>query len=437
MTDAVALTQKGMLRKMWCPDRSIYLLFLHVSCCYVVVHCLAPAAASITSLSHCISPSPLLPPIQMRPPAVSHPDTPHTASSTKQKLRNPGNSNESDSDASIQALEHPPNLVRGRKNAPIIIDDSDSEQDAARPAKRLRIENAHSPIPESIAQPPSARQEPPSHRNASSHVQAHRLPGSPSAAGPSKLPPVERNAQPVTSPSKRRLAHQSEQPFAGSSRSYASTTVLSPTSIRRTKSNGKVHDSHVKTPHDKRAKRAGSRAPVLSEIVPSAPAPWFSSGPSQYGAPASSPPPLGLPPVEYLDDEEEFLAPPNQIPAPTSSPAAPVVLPPSDPAHPDVILQKVLEILPDLEPEWASVEIAKYLASGHTDRLAEVIVDRALELEGGYPKVIEKAKEKNKEEEPEDGYKLNTYRYAQRSGPQYYALATQYPEAEFPLIPTT
>lgn len=116
---------------------------------YYVVHCLAPAAASITSLSHCISPSPSSP-IQMRPPAASHRDTPHTASSTKQKLRNPGNSNESDSDASIQALEDPPNLVRGRKNAPIIIDGSDSEQDAARPAKRLRIENAHSPIPESI-----------------------------------------------------------------------------------------------------------------------------------------------------------------------------------------------------------------------------------------------------------------------------------------------
>lgn len=97
----------------------------------------------------------------------------------------------------------------------------------------------------------------------------------------------------------------------------------------------------------------------------------------------------------------------------------------------------MLEILPDLEPEWASVEIANYLASGHTDRLAEVIVDRALEVEGGYPKLIEKAKEKNKEEEPEDGYKLNTYRHAQRSGPQYYALATQYLEAEFPLMPTT
>lgn len=45
-------------------------------------------------------------------------------------------------------------------------------------------------------------------------------------------------------------------------------------------------------------------------------------------------------------------------------------------------------------------------------------------------------KEKKKEEEPEDGYKLNTYRHAQRSGPQYYALATQYLEAEFPLMPT-
>ncbi|OXG53295.1 TRIAD3 protein [Cryptococcus neoformans] len=75
----------------------------------------------------------------MRPPAASHRDTPHTASSTKQKLRNPGNSNESDSDASIQALEDPPNLVRGRKNAPIIIDGSDSEQDAARIANKMPL----------------------------------------------------------------------------------------------------------------------------------------------------------------------------------------------------------------------------------------------------------------------------------------------------------
>lgn len=112
------------------------------------------------------------------------------------------------------------------------------------------------------------------------------------------------------------------------------------------------------------------------------------------------------------------------------------MLPPLDPIHADAILQNALEILPDLEPEWASAEIAKHLASGHTNRLAEIIVDRALEVEGGYPKAIGKAKEKKKEEEPEDGYKLNTYRHAQRSGPLYYALATQYLEAEFPLMPT-
>ncbi|WVO24272.1 uncharacterized protein IAS62_005636 [Cryptococcus decagattii] len=45
-------------------------------------------------------------------------------------------------------------------------------------------------------------------------------------------------------------------------------------------------------------------------------------------------------------------------------------------------------------------------------------------------------KREEKEEELEDGYKLNTYRHAQRSGPQYYVLATQYLEAEFPLMPT-
>lgn len=368
----------------------------------------------------------------MRPPTVSHSDILHTAGTTKHKQRNPDNSNDSGSDASIQALEHPP-VVRGRKDAPIIIDDSDSEQDARRPAKRVRREDAHPTIPR-----PSARQAPPPHRNVSSHAQAHRVHGSPSTAGPSEVFSAERPAQPVDGPPKRRLADQPEQPVAGPSRLYASTTVLSPPSIRRTKSHdGKVHESPVKTPRDKRAKRAGSRAPVLSETVPSAHTPRSFSGPSQYAAPASSPAPHGLPPVEYLDDEEEFLAPPNDTPAPTSFPAAPVVLPPLDPAHSDVILRNVLEILPDLEPEWASAEIAKYHASGHTDRLAEAIVDRALELKGGYPKMIEKAKEKKKEEKPDDGYKLNTYRHAQRSGPQYYALATQYLEAEFSLIPTT
>lgn len=368
----------------------------------------------------------------MRPPTVSHSDILHTAGTTKHKQRNPDNSNDSGSEASIQALEHPP-VVRGRKDAPIIIDDSDSEQDARRPAKRVRREDAHPTIPR-----PSARQAPPLHRNVSSHAQAHRVHGSPSTAGPSEVFSAERPAQPVAGPPKRRLADQPEQPVAGPSRLYASTTVLSPPSIRRTKSHdGKVYESPAKSHRDKRAKRAGSRAPVLSETVPSAHTPRSFSGPSQYAAPASSPAPHGLPPVEYLDDEEELLAPSNDTPAPTSFPAAPVVLPPLDPAHSDVILRNVLEILPDLEPEWASAEIAKYHASGHTDRLAEAIVGRALELEGGYPKMIEKAKEKKKEEKPDDGYKLNTYRHAQRSGPQYYALATQYLEAEFSLIPTT
>lgn len=64
--------------------------------------------------------------------------------------------------------------------------------------------------------------------------------------------------------------------------------------------------------------------------------------------------------------------------------------------HTDAILQNALEILPDLEPEWASAEIAKHLASGHTNRLVEIIVDRALEVQGGYPKAIGKTKEKKR-----------------------------------------
>ncbi|KIR76730.1 E3 ubiquitin-protein ligase RNF216 [Cryptococcus gattii EJB2] len=354
----------------------------------------------------------------MHPPTRSHPRTPHTASSTKHKQKIPHNSSESDSDTSVQALEQPPKHVRGRKNAPIIIDDSDSERDAPRPAKRLRIEVTRPSISESIPRP-SARPAPLLHRNASSHAQIDRAFGFPSAAGPSRIPSVG-------------LTNQSGQPVAGPSRSYASTTSVSPASIRRTKSNEKVRKSPLKTSLNK---LSAPRAPVLPETLQPAHVPWSSSGPIQHGTPAGSPALLGLPPVEYLDDEA-FFTPPNQISTPSSSPSAKVVLPPLDPIHADAILQNALEILPDLEPEWASAEIAKHLASGHTNRLAEIIVDRALEVEGGYPKAIGKAKEKKKEEEPEDGYKLNTYRHAQRSGPQYYALATQYLEAEFPLMPT-
>ncbi|KAE8540681.1 hypothetical protein D1P53_003045 [Cryptococcus gattii VGV] len=354
----------------------------------------------------------------MHPHTRPHPQTPHTASPTKHKQKIPHNSSDSDSDTSVQALEQPPKLVRGRKNTPIIIDDSDSERDAARPVKRLRIEDTRPSITESIPRP-SARPAPPLHRNASSHAQTDRAFGYPSTAGPSRIPSVG-------------LTNQSEQPVAGSSRLYALTTIVSPASIRRTKSNEKVHKSPVKTTLNK---TPAPRAPVLLVTLQSAQGPWSSPGPIQHGTPASSPALLGLPPVDYLDDEA-FFTPPNQISTASPSPSAKIVLPPLDPIHTDAILQNALEILPDLEPEWASAEIAKHLASGHTNRLAEIIVDRALEVEEGYPKAIGKAKEKKKEEEPEDGYKLNTYRHAERSGPQYYALATQYLEAEFILTPT-
>lgn len=357
----------------------------------------------------------------MHPPTRSHPQTPHTASPTKHKQKIPHNSSDSDSDTSVQALEQPPKLARGRKNAPIIIDDSDSERDAPLPAKRLRIEDTRPSITESIPRP-SARPAPLLHRNASSHTQLDRSFGYPSAAGPSRIPSVG-------------LTNQSGQPVSGSSRSYASTTTVSPASIRRTKSNEKVHKGPVKTSFNRKPAPSAPVAPVLPETLQSAQAPWSSPGPIPHGTLASSSALLGLPPVEYLDDEA-FSNPPNQIPTPSSSPSAKFVLPPLDPIHADAILQNALEVLPDLEPEWASAEIAKHLASGHTNMLAEIVVDRALEVEGGYPRAIGKAKEKKKEEEPEDGYKLNTYRHAQRSGPQYYALATQYLEAEFPLMPT-
>lgn len=226
----------------------------------------------------------------MHPPTRSHPQTLHTASSTKHKQKIPHNSSNSDLDTSVQALEQPPKLVRGRKNAPIIVDDSDSELDVPRPAKRLRIEDTRPSITKLIPRP-SARPAPLLHRNASSHAQTDRIFGYPSAAGPSEIHSV-------------RLTDQSEQPIPGSSRLYASTTIVSPASIRRTKSNEKVHKSHVKTPFNK---KSAPRAPVLPETLQSAQALWSSSGPIQHGTPASSPALLGLPPVEYLDDQAFLL----------------------------------------------------------------------------------------------------------------------------------
>lgn len=286
----------------------------------------------------------------MHPPTRSHPHTPHKASPTKHKQKIPHNSSDSDSGTSVQALEQPPKLVCGRKNAPIIIDDSDSEQDVPRPAKRLRIEDTRPSITESIPRP-SARPARLLHRNASSHAEIDRVFGYPSAAGSSRIPSVG-------------LSDQFEQPVAGSCRLYASTTIVSPTSSRRTKSNEKVHKSPVKISLNK---KAAPPAQVLPETLQSAHAAWSSPGPIQHGTPASSPALLGLPPVEFLDDEA-FFTPPNQIPAPSSSPTAKVVLPPLGPIHADAVLQNALEILPDLEPEWASAEIAKHLASRHTNR---------------------------------------------------------------------
>lgn len=174
---------------------------------------------------------------------------------------------------------------------------------------------------------------------------------------------------------------------------------------------GKVYESFVKIFCDKWVKWVGFCVLVLFEIVLFVYIFRLFFGFSQYVVLVSFFVFYGLFFVEYLDDEEELFVLLNDIFVFILFFVVLVVLLLLDLVYFDVIFCNVFEIFLDFELEWVLVEIVKYYVLGYIDRFVEVIVGCVLELEGGYLKMIEKVKEKKKEEKLDDGYKLNIYRY--------------------------
>ncbi|ODN77001.1 hypothetical protein, variant 7 [Cryptococcus amylolentus CBS 6039] len=180
------------------------------------------------------------------------------------------------------------------------------------------------------------------------------------------------------------------------------------------------------------------------------------AGPSNHAAPVAvhAQGPLFFPPSsphERLPDEEAAQLPPlppsaspsppppaDAVPpphTPSSKPALSNNVPPN-PLDPNSILIQVLEILPDIDPEYALKDINTILATGRANGLAEIVVDRALEVQGGYPTVkIDKGKGRSAPEESIEQYKLPDHRAEERKGYQYQDRCLRELEIKFSSIP--
>ncbi|OCF78207.1 hypothetical protein I204_00144 [Kwoniella mangroviensis CBS 8886] len=103
-------------------------------------------------------------------------------------------------------------------------------------------------------------------------------------------------------------------------------------------------------------------------------------------------------------------------------------------------LNHVLEILPDIDSEWALGHINQEMVLRKDDNPANRVVEIALEMEGGYPKLKETKKGKEKEKSPvvagqREGYRNPIYRSDERVGIGYYQKGVSQLEEDFPLIP--
>nr|XP_019012339.1 uncharacterized protein I206_03186 [Kwoniella pini CBS 10737]OCF51120.1 hypothetical protein I206_03186 [Kwoniella pini CBS 10737] len=103
-------------------------------------------------------------------------------------------------------------------------------------------------------------------------------------------------------------------------------------------------------------------------------------------------------------------------------------------------LTHVLEILPDIDSEWALRSITEEMILRQNANPANRVVEIALEMVGGYPKFAAKKKEKAKERiSPIPGekeqYISSAYRSQFRMGPTYNVKSIARLEGDFPLIP--
>lgn len=111
------------------------------------------------------------------------------------------------------------------------------------------------------------------------------------------------------------------------------------------------------------------------------------------------------------------------VPQPTNE-AGPSETKSSEPDVGNLLLQ-VLDILPDVCPEYALKHLTVEVQAGRTDRAVEEFVEMALEMSTntGYPKAGDsKAKGKDKAEVIEEGtYEDPRYRFAHRIGRAYHS----------------
>ncbi|WVQ83480.1 hypothetical protein IAT38_005621 [Cryptococcus sp. DSM 104549] len=144
------------------------------------------------------------------------------------------------------------------------------------------------------------------------------------------------------------------------------------------------------------------------------------SSSSVYATPPSGSSPVRNPP---LPDER----PREPSPAVQVSPA-------------DQALTRILEILPDIDPAWALVQIHAHLPNSENPHyLYERVITAALEMAEGYPKAPVKGKGKEvaveAEEGSAEGYKSLVYRRAHRIGRVYLMRALSALDVAFPIVP--
>lgn len=123
-----------------------------------------------------------------------------------------------------------------------------------------------------------------------------------------------------------------------------------------------------------------------------------------------------------------------QLHSPVAGPSGPKEPPP--PLTPAELLLHVLEVLPDVCPDFALKLLKAALLEGRVQKLVEKVVDHALEMVGGYPKMGEaKGKEKAIVQAAGLSYLDKDHRKEERMGKGYRIKSLGTLEETFPRIP--
>ncbi|ORY27659.1 hypothetical protein BCR39DRAFT_537745 [Naematelia encephala] len=172
-------------------------------------------------------------------------------------------------------------------------------------------------------------------------------------------------------------------------------------------------------------KRRDSRTGTLDVSTPDPPSKRPSHPPT---ASSGAPSPSGLPHTSTVSG----VAGPSRFSDPLSGPSNPAA-----PLTPEDLLAGVLEILPDICPEYALTQLSAEVALGRRiDSPVARVVQIALELETGYPKATPRDKGKDKANDaPQADYRDRTYRRDERTGYGYCLRSQRALENHFMRIP--